>query len=155
MAGYATKIIAIMADIKAAVEGITAANGYDVAVRSATADAFESPFDRSTSEFPRAYVYVTPGTDGNVTRIDDQAWEASWAFAVDTWVLVQDTTDLSNLPKYAAAVMHAVEAWRLTDSIGAEMDIEPTTVSYWHMEKKRSVIRVAFDARVRFLRTDR
>lgn len=155
MAGYATKLIAICSGVKTAVAGITAVNGYDVAVKTTTADVWESPFDRSAGEFPRAYVYLKPDDSGSLDRVDMSAFDARYKIDVDIWVHCQDQTDLDNLPKYTAAIIYAVEAWRLSSSIGSEMDFEPTNVSYHHLEKKKSVVRVSYSGAVRFSRTDR
>lgn len=155
MAGYATKLIAIMADLKTAIEGITAVNGYDVAIKSVTSNVLESPFDRSQSEFPRGYVYLRPEDTGSTERLDAQGFEARFATDIDIWVHCQNESDLLNLPKYAAAVIYAVDAWRIADSLGSEMDVEPTAISYHYQEKKKCVVRVTFAGAVRFLRTDR
>ncbi len=155
MAGYATKLIAVLADLKTAVEGITAANGYDVAIKTVTSDVMESPFDRSQSEFPRAYVYMRPEDVGAVAKEDMTSYEAKFATDIDVWVHAQNGTDVLNLPKYAAAVIYAVAAWNLTDSIGSEMDVEPVAISYHYQEKKKCVVRVTFNGAVRFQRTDR
>lgn len=155
MAGYATKLIAVMADLKTAVDGITAANGYDVAIATSTTDVLESPFDRSQSEFPRTYIYLKPEDTGSVERVDLTGYEARFTTDIDTWVHCQDNADVLNLPKYAAAVMYAVESWRLSDSLGAEMDVEPVAVSYHYQDKRKCVVRVTFNGSVRFVRSDR
>jgi hypothetical protein len=155
MAGYATKLVSIQSGILAAVAGITAANGYDVAVASSSADIWESPFDRSVNEFPRGYAYMLPDDPGTIERVDRGAFVASFKLAVDIWVHVQADSTQANLPKYAAAVMYAVEAWQATSTIASEMDIEPSAVSYHHTEKRKSVIRVVYSGRVSFRTTDR
>lgn len=153
MAGYATKLNALLASLEAACEAVTTANGYDVEIASVSTDLWENPLDRSVKEFPRAYVLPVLDAEGDISIVDANHYDARQQVMVEVWFQLQSGASVVNYGKYAAAVMHAVNAQLASTSCA--QNVEPPAISFHVSEKKKGVVLLKYQATMAFSRTDR